>query len=173
VAWLRARALIAERHFDIALHFHWATGEQGMLVAHGDQGGGYALYVERGQIYFAHNALGKLTTVSAGAPRPGGNELQVRVRAPGKMKWDVTLELAGAWRQEVPGLEMLTQLAPFEGIDIGIDRRSPVSWPVYERHGCFRYTGAIERVVYTPGELAPDSDKRRAERFSATLMAAD
>ena len=48
-------------------------------------------------------------------------------------------------------------MAPFEGIDVGIDRRSPVSWDVYERHGPFPYRGAIEAVTYEPGEPAPDS----------------
>ena len=48
-------------------------------------------------------------------------------------------------------------IAPFEGIDVGIDRRSPVSWDVYERYGPFPYSGRLETVTYRPGELAPDA----------------
>ena len=41
---------------------------------------------------------------------------------------------------------------PFEGIDVGIDRRSsPVSWDIYQRHGPFPYTNTIQSVTYTPG----------------------
>jgi arylsulfatase len=48
-------------------------------------------------------------------------------------------------------------MAPFEGIDVGIDRRSPVSWEVFERHGPFPYTGLLRSVTYQPGPPAPDS----------------
>jgi arylsulfatase len=44
-----------------------------------------------------------------------------------------------------------------EGLDIGIDRRAPVSWALRERHGSFRYTGQIRDVVIDSGPLAPDS----------------
>ena len=52
---------------------------------------------------------------------------------------------------------MLYGMAPFEGIDVGIDRRSPVSWEIYERFGPFAYTGTLHSVAYVPGEDAPDS----------------
>ncbi len=48
-------------------------------------------------------------------------------------------------------------MAPFQGIDIGIDRRSPVSWTLHERHGAFPFSGTLHRVAYQPGEPAPDS----------------
>ena len=52
---------------------------------------------------------------------------------------------------------MLFGIAPFEGIDVGIDRRSPVSWEIYEELGPFPYTGALRSVRYEPGDPAPDS----------------
>jgi arylsulfatase len=66
---------------------------------------------------------------------------------------------------------ILLFLAPLEGIDVGIDRRSPVSWPVYERHGPFPYSGQLESVTYTPGEAAPYDPALvfRAARESARL----
>ena len=51
-------------------------------------------------------------------------------------------------------------MAPFEGINVGIDRRSPVSWDVYEAHGCYPFTGDLRAVTYTPGEPAPDAGTR-------------
>ena len=55
---------------------------------------------------------------------------------------------------------MPAAMAPFEGIDVGIDRRSPVSWELYERHGPFPFTGQLHAVTYIPGELAPDAGSR-------------
>ncbi len=52
---------------------------------------------------------------------------------------------------------MLYGMAPFEGITVGRDPRSPVSWPVHERFGSFPYTGRLTAVAYQPGELAPDA----------------
>ena len=62
--------------------------------------------------------------------------------------------------RRAPGVPMLFGIAPFEGIDVGIDRRSPVSWEIYERFGPFPYTGALDSVTYTPGEPGPDAPAR-------------
>ena len=63
----------------------------------------------------------------------------------------------GLSAQEVCGLRQFAGFLPFEGIDVGIDRRSPVSWALYERHGAFAYSGLFGCVTYAPGELAPDA----------------
>jgi hypothetical protein len=63
----------------------------------------------------------------------------------------------GTSRGRVEGLVMLGAMAPFEGIDTGIDRRSPVSWDLRKRSGTARYTGDLHAVTYTPGERAPDA----------------
>ena len=44
-----------------------------------------------------------------------------------------------------------------EGLDIGLDRRGPVSWQVYEKQGSFPYTATIYSVSYVPGPPAPES----------------
>ncbi len=44
-----------------------------------------------------------------------------------------------------------------EGLDIGLDRRGPVSWDLKRRRGAFRYTGRIQDVVIDSGPFAPDS----------------
>ena len=33
---------------------------------------------------------------------------------------------------------------------MGLDRRAPVSWALYERHGAYRYSGAIDEVWIEP-----------------------
>ena len=42
----------------------------------------------------------------------------------------------------------------FEGFDVGLDRRAPVFWELYERHGAYRYSGAIDEVWIEPGPRA-------------------
>ena len=76
------------------------------------------------------------------------------------MRVHATLRVEGEVVGEARDLPLLTSMAPFEGIDVGIDRRSPVSWDVYERHGAFPWTGTLHSVAYTPGELAPDAGAR-------------
>ena len=49
---------------------------------------------------------------------------------------------------------MLIGMAPFSGIDVGINRGGPVHWDVYERHRSFPYTGDLRSVTYTPGARA-------------------
>ena len=77
--------------------------------------------------------------------------------APGKNMWDVTLLVDGEERAVVREVPMLYGMAPFEGIDVGIDRRSPVDWDIYEQFGPFPYTGALRNVRFAPGEPAADS----------------
>ncbi|GGO72995.1 arylsulfatase [Nonomuraea cavernae] len=126
---------------------------RGVLVAHGGQGGGYLLYVED-ELVFAHNGYGELRLLHAGAP---GGHIRVEVTAPGGWRWDVSVTVDGEPRGTLTGLPMLAAFCPMEGIDVGVDRRSPVSWDVYERHGPFAFTGVLDEVVYTPGDFAPDA----------------
>jgi arylsulfatase len=132
-------------------------GHQGMLVAHGDQGGGYALYVEAGHLFHVHNGYGTMTEVDCGPMADGTSEVVLAVEAAGDLAWNTVVRVDGAAVAETLGLAVLMAMAPFEGIDVGIDRRSPVSWSVYERHGPFPYTGTLHSVTYLPGELAPDA----------------
>ena len=156
----RALQFINFRSFTCEVALDHRSSDQGMLVAHGDQGGGYALYVEDGRLFYAHNGYGVMTVVDGGPLADGAASVVLDVVAPGKFLWDATVLVDGVVVGEAPGLPTMMSMAPFEGIDVGIDRRSPVSWAVYERHGPFPYTGTLHSVTYTPGELAPDAGAR-------------
>ena len=65
--------------------------------------------------------------------------------------WDLRLLVDGVEVADDEGFTGMWTMAPFEGIDVGIDRRSPVSWDVYQRHGPFPYTNTIHSATYTPG----------------------
>lgn len=156
----RSLQLIFSRSFVVDVSFaSGASGvqDQGMLVAHGDQGGGYCCYIENGRLFYAHNAYGDMTVVDAGELVDGHHRLGLDFDAPGGLVWNLVITLDGQQVATASELTMLYPIAPFQGIDVGIDRRSPVSWHVFERYGAFGYTGVIEGVWYRPGEPSPDS----------------
>jgi len=153
----RSQQLIFAKSFDVAAEIDWRPGDSGVLVAHGDQGGGYSLYVDDDRLFYAHNAYGDMTVVDCGPLAPGAALVELSVRNAGSLRWDARVSVDGRAAGEAPGLVGLMAMAPFEGIDVGIDRRSPVSWDVYERHGPFGYTGRLTAVDYRPGDLAPDA----------------
>ena len=101
-----------------------------------------------------------MTVVDGGPLSAGASQVSLAVEAPGDFLVHASLSVDGQKVGEARDLPLLTSMAPFEGIDVGIDRRSPVSWWVYERHGCFPWTGTLHSVTYTPGELAPDAGPR-------------
>ena len=154
----RSVQLIWFRGFTITVDLDHGAGDEGVLVAHGDQGAGYSLYVRDGELVLAHNdGRGHMAHVNAGPMPAGVRQVTAEFTAPGERVWDVALSVDGEPRAEHSGLPMLFGMAPFQGIDVGIDRRSPVSWEIYQAHGPFPYTGSLAAVTYTPGEPAPDA----------------
>ena len=150
----RAAQLIATRAFDIEIRL--ASVGEGVLVAHGDQGGGYVVAIEHGRLHFGFNLYGDLTTVDGGPVADGVRDILVRFTTRPGLKWSIELLVGGASVGGVEEVGMLIGMCPLEGIDIGLDRRSPVSWQLFQRHGAFAYSGRIEYVRYVPGDLAPD-----------------
>lgn len=154
----RSVQLIWFRSVAITARLDHRVGDEGILVAHGDQGSGYAVYVLNGELVFVHNdGRGRMVHLHGGPMPDGVREVVVDLAAPGRQRWDVTLRVDGETRATQTDLPMLFGMAPFEGIDVGIDRRSPVSWELYERFGPFPYSGALHSVTYTPGAPAPDA----------------
>ncbi|HMS89536.1 MAG TPA: arylsulfatase [Acidimicrobiales bacterium] len=181
----RSQLLIQWRSFTVDVEVDHRPGDRGVLVAHGDQGGGYALYVvdaaspllgdapdrpdrpddapDLGELVFVHNGYGKLTVLPCGPLAPGDAGIRLDMAAPGGWQWNARVLVGDEVRAEAPALLMLGAMAPFEGVDVGIDRRSPVGWPLDEQHGPLPYTGALRAGTYTPGERAPDSGTRFLE----------
>jgi arylsulfatase len=157
----RSQLLIQWRAFTVDVELSFTSGDTGVLVAHGDQGGGYVLYVDDGdRLVFAHNGYGAMTEVPCGAVPDGARHIRLAVEAPGGWTWDVEVSVDGEVTGRHTSLVMLGAMAPFEGIDVGVDRRSPVSWHLYERKGVFPWSGRLHAVTYTPGEPAPDAGTR-------------
>ncbi|WP_026821011.1 arylsulfatase [Arthrobacter castelli] len=149
----RSAKLTKLRSFDVAIDFSWFEGDAGVLVSHGDQGGGYALYVEHGCVCFAYNQYGVMHRFSSSLT-PGQRSVLLQFNALPEVKWRVVAELDGAPIGELKAVLQLVGMAPFTGISIGVDRGSPVDWNLHERHGSFAYTGALQTVRYLPGTKA-------------------
>jgi len=157
----RSQQLIQWRSFDVDVELRFASGDRGVLVSHGDQGGGYAIYVDDGdELIFVHNGYGAMSELRCGPVPPDTQHIRLAVGAPGSWQWDVEVSVDGVSSGRTEGLPMLGAMAPFEGINVGIDRRSPVSWALSERQGTFAFTGRLDAVTYTPGEPAPDAGTR-------------
>lgn len=160
----RSQQLIQWRSFDVDIELDFAPGDRGMLFSHGDQGGGYGLYIDEGdELVFVHNGYGAMSELRCGSVPAGTEHIRLSVTAPGSWSWDIEVIVGAESRAQAEGLVMLGAIAPFEGINVGIDRRSPVSWALAERHGAFPYTGRLKAVSYTPGEPAPDAGTRFIE----------
>ncbi|MEU5389432.1 arylsulfatase [Kitasatospora cineracea] len=152
----RSSRLVAFRSFtaEVALDHHGAA-DQGVLLSHGDQGGGYSLYVEDGRLRLAYNQYGELFEADAGELPAGAHLVALEATAVADLKWTFEVRVDGAVAGALGPVHQLIGMAPFQGISVGVDRKSPVSWPVWERHRSFRYTGALRSVTYLPGPAAP------------------
>ena len=144
------------RDFEIIASITMRADDRGVLVSHGDQGGGYLIYVNDNRPVFLFNdGRGAITEVTGDRLAPGPREVKVSVSAAVARMWSVRLSIDGVACGEVEGLAALFPMSPFEGIDVGLDRRSPVSWEIAQREGTFAYSGVLHSVRYVPGEGGP------------------
>ena len=67
----RSLQLISSRSFTVDIDVDLADGDDGVLVAHGDQGGGYSLAIDDGRLIHAHNGYGEMTIVDCGPVAAG------------------------------------------------------------------------------------------------------
>jgi arylsulfatase A-like enzyme len=149
--------LVADRNFNIVARFRHGAADQGVLFAIGDITGGLVLYIEAGALRLTYNGFGEFHRLIGPAVLPGERVATLEFVALGQRRGRGRLVLDGAdngtWGDLTP-----TLLNGFhEGLDIGLDRRAPVDWGLYERHGVFRYAGTIHDVVIESGPFAPDS----------------
>lgn len=136
---------IRSRSYFIEAHARLATGDEGVLIAHGDATCGYSLFVRDGRLSHVMNIGGKLVTLTSDRViEPGHRRLGVAVR-PGSGGRRVVLMIDGA-----PAGELTTPLGfynfiSWSGLDIGLDRGSPVA----DYAAPFGFTGLLKRVTVT------------------------
>jgi arylsulfatase len=159
---IRCGALVWQRNLTITIDATFGDGDVGVLVAHGDQGGGYSIEVRDGTVVFVHNNGHGTTQVLPLCTVPvGRHSIAVQLAAPGGGKWVASSSVdAEPCDVEPFTVPMLWPVAPFCGIDVGIDRGGPVDWRRYLERGPFPFSGRLHSVRYEPGELSPDAPAR-------------
>ena len=153
----RSLQLIWVRSFVVAIDVDHVEGASGYLVTHGDQGGGYGVSIVDGELWWIHNDGRRVRRFSGGPVAAGSRRIEVDVAAPGGNVWDVALRVDGEERAREGGFPLFISMAPFEGITVGTDCRSPIDWDTYEAKGPFPYSGVLRHVRYEPGDDAPDA----------------
>lgn len=158
----RSAQLIAHRDFRILIDLRHGSGDAGVLVAHGDQGGGYLAVVADDAVRFTLNAYGVLLHTDPVVLPAGVQRVSVDVRARPGFRWDIELSVgseveSGATPGELKDVPQLLGMAPFTGISVGADKGGPVDWELSRAHGSHPYRGELISVRYEPGSLSPDS----------------
>jgi arylsulfatase len=154
--------LISDRSYTIRASFAWRDVDHGVIWAIGEQIGGMVLYVDDGRLRLCYNGYGEFSELPPVPLAPGAIEATLEYEALGKRQGRGRLVLDGIAQTPWQALSPTLMAGFHEGLDIGLDRRAPVSWDVYQKHGSFRYTGAIHGVTIEPGSRAPDSPLAKA-----------
>ena len=159
--------LIADRCYRIITQIQHGATDQGVLWSVGELIAGMVLYIEGGALRLFYNGFGEFSELPPAPLAAGAHEVVFDYEATGARKGRGRLLIGGKpaadWHTLSPSL-----MGGFhEGLDIGLDRRCPVDWRLFEKHGVFRYTGTITEVTIAPGELAHDSVLRPAAPVKA------
>lgn len=152
----RSLMLVYRRDFDVTVDLDFRSGDAGVLFAHGCQSGGYSLSIEDDRLIYHHNSSSMMTVLDCGELADGVREIGLHVTAlAGGARVNVRVTVEGQERASAEGIDMPMGQAMFQGIDIGADRASPVSWERYDKHRTFPYSGRLTAVTWTPGSPAP------------------
>ncbi|MFI6924276.1 arylsulfatase [Nonomuraea spiralis] len=151
----RSAKLTSLRSFTVEAWLDREPGDEGVIVAHGDQGGGYVLFVEDGELRLTYNAYGVPVRAAGPLAAQGPVTVMARFTALPEMRWDIEVLAEDKPVLAVEGVPQLLGMAPFTGISVGYDYGGPVDWELHERRGVFRYRRGLDRVRYVPGEKAP------------------
>lgn len=155
----RSLQLVFLRSFTFSAPFTYVAGATGALVAHGDQSGGYALYVVEGgvPVLVFNTGRGTMFEVRGEPLAEGEHAIECGFEAIGQSRWRLSMTVDG---MSVEGAEvivpMLFGISPFQGISVGRDPKSPVWWDRHVVHGASRWPAPQGPVTYVPGGPPPD-----------------
>lgn len=152
----RAAQLVALRSYRIVIDVDLSVGDRGTLVAHGGQYSGYAVYLDEEGVEYVHNAYGRIDRLRLADVPTGRRQIVVDVEAVDISTVDVRLSVVGGAQASLPGASSMLGQALFQGIDVGVDRRSPVCWDRRVADGTFPFTSALHSVRFEPGPMLPD-----------------
>jgi arylsulfatase len=136
---------VRARTYRIEADVRLTGGDEGVLLAHGDATSGYALYLKGGRLHHTLNIGGQKTTVSSDQPVPAtARRLGVVSRATGEgLNRAFTLTIDGRPAGEGLATTGFVTLISWSGLDIGLDRGSPVA----DYPAPFAFTGDLRKVT--------------------------
>lgn len=136
---------VRARTYRIEADVRRLAGAQGVLIAHGDATSGYSLYVKDGRLHHTLNIGGQKTTVSSEKEiPPTATRLGVVSRKVGEgLDRTFTLTIDGAPAGEGLATTGFLTLISWSGLDIGLDRGSPVA----DYAAPFAFTGDLRKVT--------------------------
>jgi arylsulfatase len=142
---------VRARTYRIEAEVRMVPGDEGVLIAHGDATSGYSLYVRDGRLHHTLNIGGQKTTavsdrpVPAGATRLGVISQRQSDDAPDRT---FTLTIDGVPAGEVTAATGFHTLISWSGLDIGLDRGSPVA----DYAAPFAFSGKLRKVTAVMGD---------------------
>lgn len=141
---------VRARTYRIEAEVRLQGGEAGVLIAHGDATSGYSLYIQDGRLKHTLNIGGEKTTAVSDRPVPASaTRLGVVSRRVGEgPERTFTLTIDGAPAGEVTATTGFHTLISWSGLDIGLDRGSPVA----DYAAPFAFTGALRKVTVSMDE---------------------
>jgi arylsulfatase len=149
--------LVADRSYRITARVVQPAGGEGVLFAIGDVTGGMVMWIEAGALNLFYNGFGEWTRMTP-LPMPAGEQaVTLEYEALGKRQGRARLLIAGGAAGALEALSPTLMNGLHEGLDLGLDRRAPVDWDLFERKGAYRYTGTLRDLVIESGAFAPDS----------------
>lgn len=149
--------LIGDRSYTISVRLQHRAADTGVLFALGDMTGGMLMYIEDGQLHFFYNGFGEHSHLQPIPMPPGQHEVALDYEALGQRRGRGRLLLNAQAAQDWAPLSPSLQGGFHEGLDIGIDRRGPVLWELFQRHGNFRYAGEIVDLRIDSHAHAPET----------------
>lgn len=168
----RSAQLTVLKSFVVEAEVVLRDGTAGVIVAHGDQGGGYLLAIENGAPLVSYNAYGAMHRARGTALSVGLHRLVLHVDELEGLRWRLRLEVDGVVDAEIAEVPMLLGMAPFTGISVGYDYGGPVDWELHERYRTFRFSGGeIASLDYVPGARSAHdlTELREIERAVARI----
>jgi arylsulfatase len=136
---------VRSRSYRIEADVRVAAGDEGVLIAHGDMTSGYSLYLKDGRLVHDLNIGGTHAVVVSDRPvEPGHHLLGVAVR-PGPEGRRIVLLIDGVPAGEITTPLGFHTLISWSGLDIGLDRGSPVG----DYAAPFAFTGLLRKVTVT------------------------
>ena len=144
---------VQNRSFELRAQVERDAGDEGVLVAHGGVGGGYAWYVQDDHVVFEYDHAGDRTRLVSDAPAPTGtSELALRFDRGGTLRGEVTLLVDGEAVGSIGVPRTLGVVGSTGGFQVGSDTQSPAS-PNYAAP--FTFQGRLGTVTV---ELADDHE---------------